>query len=153
MRLAQTPRGSPAPGGRWRRSIAASRQPPRSTLSSPTGPPTWYENGTASVLLYDAQCTGSISHWPTALANRGLPFEHTTDEATFLSQLGSGVVWDLVLVDSYNSGTTAAADTALAAYVTGGGRLYVDSYNLVDHPILANALEATPVAASWPCAS
>lgn len=84
-----------------------------------------------SILLLNQQCgspTPSVAFFPTALQNRGLAATITLNDAAFRTALTGGGPWDLIIVDEYSSGLSAATLTAIQNYIAGGGRAYMNHW-------------------------
>jgi hypothetical protein len=91
------------------------------------------------ILLLDAECGGSLSHFPTALEGLELAFVRTTTGERFDAWLSSGRDWRLVIVDSYSQ--SPGNRSALEAYVVEGGRAWWNGFNT--DPATAAAFETS----------
>lgn len=82
-----------------------------------------------SVLYYsDGEANPSGNMTPKALADLGISPTTASDEADFVTQLSSGT-WDLVILYPQLD-TLAAAESALATWVSGGGKAIAGSISL-----------------------
>jgi len=98
-----------------------------------------------NILVLNDECSGSAQHFPAALANLGLDFTETTEDADFYAALTGGTAWDVVIVDAYGNSLAPATITELQSFIAAGGRLYVDYWGWASAPDLAAALEASVV--------
>jgi hypothetical protein len=92
-----------------------------------------------NVLLFADTCGSAPDLYSTALSNLGLSATVVGDDAAFQTQMAGGP-WDLVLVEVYGDSLSAESEGALAAYVAGGGRVALSTYDWRDS--LANIFEA-----------
>lgn len=82
-----------------------------------------------AVLVLDQQCNESSSYFPLALDNLGYDYTRVASREEFATALSEGGPWDLIVVDEYLSRLSADTLTALSAYVTAGGHLYVNYWD------------------------
>ncbi len=91
------------------------------------------------ILLLDAPCTGSTSHFPAVLEDLDLGFVHTATAERFDGWLSSGRDWRLIVVDADSDMPQDGA--ALDAYLSAGGRAWWNGSGT--EPATAAALEST----------
>lgn len=79
-----------------------------------------------SILVLSDQCNRSVAHFPAALTALGLEFTETSDSYDFFLALTEGEPWDLVIVDEYSSRLDEDTLVAIADYIAGGGRVFMN---------------------------
>ncbi len=82
-----------------------------------------------SILVLSEQCGPSVAYFPAALKALGLEFTETNDDYDFFLALTEGGLWDLVIVDEYSTRLDWDTLDAIADYIAGGGRVYMNYWD------------------------
>ncbi len=93
-----------------------------------------------SILVLSEQCNRSAAYFPAALTALGLEFTEAADDYEFFLALTEDGLWDLVIVDEYSTRLDWDTLDAIADYIAGGGRVYMNYWDWDEE--IAAAFEA-----------